>query len=86
MMGKEKKGVDNPGTYVGLHTKGQLPKTTIHTRKGYSRTHRGKEVEVLQVWVKDRNQIRPVFQEDEEPRPQKISLLTRLFRAWFGHE
>lgn len=78
----KQKGVSQPGRYAGIYSGGQLPYGTIYKELDRVETFRGREVKYYHVWVKEREE-KPVFKDGEEPNRQKISLLTRLFRAMF---
>lgn len=69
--------------YLGLRTKSQIPKNAV--RVDYHHTEqRGKQaIEWFEVWGPDRDQVKPIFGENEIPNPSKIRRVEQWVKGNF---
>lgn len=79
-MKQEKTHIPNPGVYRGVYSTGQMPSGVVHKELEREEVVRGKKVQYWHVWTKEPDNR--VFKENEEPRPQKIGLLTRFLNEF----
>lgn len=73
-----------PGIYKGIFSQGEIPKSCIHKQYHHSERHHGKEVKYYEVWVENPDTLKPPFQENEEPNPQKIGRMQSALKKMFG--
>lgn len=56
-----------------------LPKKYEHIELSHVEIKGSKTIEHYHVWVKDRDEIRPFFRENEEPKKSKIKQISEFF-------
>lgn len=65
-------------TYIGKRTPGQIPEGA-HAEFSHTETRRGKEYDMYDCWVSGYDEVPKIFDENEEPKPEKISFWSRYF-------
>lgn len=71
--------MEEVGLYFGIVPTSEIPRSCVHKRLSHTAKVNGKEVKYYEVWVKDPNAVKSVFDDTKEPNPEEISALTNFF-------
>jgi len=71
--------MEEVGLYYGIVPTSEIPSSCVHKRFSHAAKVKGKEVKYYEVWVKDPNAVKSVFDDTKEPNPDEISALTNFF-------